>query len=118
MPVYASGRFIIRGFLLIGKIHFLSGGSEIITETTRGLTGIHSINSILRRAYMDADSGRLYGTLCNVSQTGANDVYHVRFSNGKEQLIPAIPQVVLEINPQEEKMLIRPLEGLFENDEI
>ena len=80
--------------------------------------GEYFIQDLIGIQVLDADSGRLYGTLCNVSQTGANDVYHVRFSNGKEQLIPAIPQVVLEINPQEEKMLIHPLEGLFENDEI
>lgn len=78
--------------------------------------GEYFIQDLIGIQVIDVDSGRLYGTLSDVSQTGANDVYHVRFEDGKERLLPAIPQVVIEIAPQEEKMLIRPLEGLFDDE--
>ena len=52
-----------------------------------------------------------------VSPTGANDVYHIRFADGKERLIPAIPQVVLEIDLESNVMKIRPLEGLFDDED-
>ena len=52
-----------------------------------------------------------------MTETGANDVYHIRFADGKERLIPAIPQVVLDIDLEEERMTIRPLEGLFDDED-
>ena len=60
---------------------------------------------------VDIDDGHLYGELTQVSPTGANDVYHIRFADGKERLIPAIPQVVLEVDLDGGVMKIRPLEG-------
>ena len=38
-------------------------------------------------------------------------------ADGKERLIPAIPQVVLDIDLEEERMTIRPLEGLFDDED-
>lgn len=67
----------------------------------------------------DVDTGKLYGKLEDVSFTGANDVYHV--SDGKSVfLVPVIPSVVINISLEENKVEIRPIEGLFEatNKEI
>ena len=43
----------------------------------------------------DIDSGEVLGTVSDVSQTGANDVWHIKRGE-KEYLIPAIPDVVIE----------------------
>ena len=51
-----------------------------------------------------------------MAQTGANDVYHIKDADGKIRLIPAIPDVVIETNITEGKMIIRKLEGLFDED--
>lgn len=51
------------------------------------------------------------GTVTNVLQTGANDVYVVEATNKKEILIPAIKQVVKEIDLENGIMVITPLEG-------
>ena len=64
---------------------------------------------------VDADSGYEYGKITDVSETGANDVYHIT-KDGKTTLIPAIPLVVKNISLEENKMLITPLEGLFDED--
>lgn len=74
------------------------------------------VQDLIGLRVVDADDGREYGTLTQVSETGANDVYHIRFADGKERLIPAIPQVVLDIDLDGEVMTIRPLEGLFDED--
>ena len=66
---------------------------------------------------VDIDAGHLDGELTQVSPTGANDVYHIRFADGKERLIPAIPQVVLEVDLDGGVMKIRPLEGLFDDED-
>ena len=65
---------------------------------------------------VDADDENIvYGELTEVSPTGANDVYHIRFADGKTRYIPAIPQVVIETDLKSGIMRIRPLEGLFDD---
>lgn len=52
------------------------------------------------------------GRVRDVFSTGANDVYEVVDGSGKQILIPAISQCVLEINVQEKYMRVALLEGL------
>lgn len=61
----------------------------------------------------DDDSGFVYGKITDVMQTGANDVYVIQ-GKDREYLIPAIPEVVITTDIDENTMTIRPLEGLFE----
>jgi 16S rRNA processing protein rimM len=61
----------------------------------------------------DADSGFVYGKITDVMQTGANDVYVIQ-GKDREYLVPAIPEVVISTDIDENTMTIRPLEGLFE----
>lgn len=64
----------------------------------------------------DADTNKYYGKMVDYSQTGANNVYHIEFENGKIYLIPAIKDVIIDVDIDENKMLIRPLVGLFDDD--
>lgn len=64
---------------------------------------------------IDADSGENLGVITDVSQTGANDVWHITREN-KEYLIPSIPDVVIDVNIDEEKVIIRPLKGIFDDE--
>lgn len=61
----------------------------------------------------DADSGVVYGTIADVMQTGANDVYVIK-GESREFLVPAIPDVIITTDIDENKMTIRPLDGLFD----
>ena len=54
------------------------------------------------------------GELTEVITTGANDVYTVRMENGKEVLIPAIGQCILNVDVEHETMQVHLLEGLLE----
>lgn len=54
------------------------------------------------------------GTLKDILQTGANDVYIVETKEGKEVLIPAIKQCVLDVNLEEKKVTVHLLEGMLE----
>lgn len=67
---------------------------------------------------MDADNESLcYGELTDVSTTGANDVWHITAQDKKEYLIPAIPDVVIDVNVAEEWVKIRPLKGIFDDED-
>lgn len=78
--------------------------------------GSYFIQDLIGLTVLDADSGQTYGTLCDVTQTGANDVYHVRFADGGERYVPAIADVVLAVDLAGGTMQIRPLKGLFDDD--
>ena len=53
------------------------------------------------------------GVLTDVLQTGANDVYVVKMENGKDVLIPAIRQCILEVDVEAARMKVHLLEGLL-----
>ena len=58
------------------------------------------------------EDGHVLGTLADVMQTGANDVYIVRDSHDRELLIPAIHQCVREVSPEENRIVVSLLPGL------
>ena len=63
----------------------------------------------------DATTHEVFGTVKDILETGANDVYVVRADHGREVLVPAIKDVVKEINPEQGRMLIEPLPGMLPN---
>lgn len=60
------------------------------------------------------EDGTCLGTLTDVMQTGANDVYVVRMEDGKELLIPAIPQCILDVDVEEPRVTVRLMKGMLE----
>ena len=52
------------------------------------------------------------GELVEIIETGANNVYVVKDDSGKELLLPAIPSVILELDPVRRVMRVHLLEGL------
>jgi 16S rRNA processing protein RimM len=57
--------------------------------------------------------GTVIGTVSEIFETGSNDVYVVEGSE-KEYLIPAIRDVILEVNLEGRKIIIQPIEGLLD----
>lgn len=58
------------------------------------------------------DTGSKLGILKDVIETGANDVYVIALEEGKELLIPAIKECILEVDIENRKMIIHVMEGL------
>ena len=58
------------------------------------------------------EEGELFGALKDVMETGANDVYIIEMTDGKEVLVPAIKQCILDVDIENRKMVIHLLEGL------
>ena len=52
------------------------------------------------------------GELVEIIETGANDVYVVKDELGKEILLPAIPSVILNLDPARRLMRVHLLDGL------
>ncbi|MBR0483262.1 MAG: 16S rRNA processing protein RimM [Oscillospiraceae bacterium] len=78
--------------------------------------GCYFIQDLIGLQVLDADTGRVWGVLRDVFQTGANDVYEIwNEEEKKEYLAPAIPDVIIETSLEKGIMKIRPLKGLFED---
>jgi 16S rRNA processing protein RimM len=59
------------------------------------------------------EDGSHLGTLVDVLQTGANDVYTVEMEDKREVLIPAIGECILDVDLDERKMQVHLLKGLL-----
>lgn len=61
-----------------------------------------------------SDEDEELGTLADVMQTGANDVYVVKLKNGKEGLFPAIADCVQSVDIEKGIMVVHIMEGLLD----
>lgn len=59
-----------------------------------------------------SDEGNLLGKLDDIYNTGSSDIYVVKDELGKQLLLPAISDVIKEINLQEKRIVVHILEGL------
>lgn len=59
------------------------------------------------------EDGEPFGRLKNVLETGANDVYVVETAEGKEVLLPAIKECVLQIDMDKGVITVHIMDGLL-----
>jgi 16S rRNA processing protein RimM len=62
------------------------------------------------------DGGRQVGTLSGILSTGGHDLYAVR-QGEREWLIPALREVIREVDVAANRMVIHPMEGLLDEDD-
>lgn len=61
------------------------------------------------------ESNRFYGILKDVLNTGANDIYEIyNEEEKKEYLVPVIKGTLINVNLDENKIFINPIEGIFD----
>jgi 16S rRNA processing protein RimM len=63
-----------------------------------------------------SETGEDMGTVREIVPTGSNDVYVVR-KEAQEFLIPATKDVIMSIDMEVRTMVIRPLEGLLQQED-
>ncbi len=92
----------------------LAGGSILIPEKERmPLPEGSYYHFEIEGLDVYLENGSRLGKLDHILETGSNDVYVVK-QDGKEFLIPALASIVTEINLKENRMIIRPIQGLLE----
>lgn len=79
--------------------------------------GQHFIQDLIGITVIDADTKEVYGKISDVFNNGANFIYSITFSDKSEKLIPAIKSVVIKTDIENEEMYIRPIPGLFDDEE-
>ncbi|MCH5298824.1 MAG: 16S rRNA processing protein RimM [Ruminococcus sp.] len=97
--------------VLRGRVLYIDRNSVKLPE------GKNFVQDLLGCRVLNADDKTVeYGTIADVFKTGANDVYTVKSTSGKEYLIPVIDSVVVEKNVDDGIVLVRPMEGLFDDE--
>ena len=62
---------------------------------------------------------KCFGKIIDVFPTGSNDVYVVKDDLGKQILLPAIGDVIKNVDVENKKMIVHLIEGLGEeSDEV
>lgn len=79
--------------------------------------GRYFVEDLIGLEVYDADSFVYYGSLTEVMRTGANDVYQITSLGKKNYLLPAVDSMVREIDLEKGKMLIRPIKGIFDDED-
>jgi len=79
--------------------------------------GTNFIQDIIGLEVVDVDTDEVYGKVTEVIKTGANDVYEVKAQNGKAYYVPVIKDVVIETSPKNGKVLIKPMKGIFDDED-
>lgn len=94
-----------------GKILYVDRDDVELAE------GEYFVQDLMGLQVIDADSKKEYGKIVDITETGANDVYHIAFSDGSIQLVPAIKDVIIRTDVEAGVMEIRPLRGLFGDED-
>lgn len=62
---------------------------------------------------VETEDGEVFGTLKDVMETGANDVYVIDTEEHGEVLVPAIKECILDVDVENRKMTIHLMDGLI-----
>jgi 16S rRNA processing protein RimM len=90
-------------------------GADVEVPTAEALElpkGQFYWHQVIGLTVFDGATNEPLGTVADILETGANDVYIVRSAKG-EILVPAIKDVVKEIDPTSGRMVIQPLPGMI-----
>lgn len=94
---------------LIDRVFFVDRSDVPVEE------GAYFVADLIGLRVIDADDPSIeYGTLRDVTQTSAHDLYHIALKSGKTGLLPAVAEMVVAIDPGAGEIRIRPAKGLFD----
>ena len=115
-----NGNVFIAKFMGIDAIQDAEKLREKVIYINRDDANIkkdsYFIQDILDCKVYDANSKELLGVVGDVSQTGANDVWHIVNQKG-EYLIPVIDDIVNKVDIEKGEILITPLKGIFDDED-
>lgn len=78
--------------------------------------GQYFVTDIIGCEVFDEKSGELLGKITDVSETGANDVWHIE-KDGNEYFVPNIPLFVKNVDVENGKIIIAPIKGMFDDED-
>ncbi len=108
---------VILSFKEFDNINQVEGFKQVdICVTRENLAPLEEdeyyIDDIIGADVFTEDGTRI-GELNDVMFTGANDVYQVITEDERELLIPVVKDIVIEVDTENKKVVIRPIKGMI-----
>ena len=100
-----------QGRKLVGKT-LLAHRDEIPQEE-----GDYFIADLIGLEVIDASDRSHIGVLQDVTNTGHQDLYHVRMDDGRVRLVPGVSAFIKETDPEAGFIAIQPIKGLLDDDD-
>ncbi|EHN59720.1 ribosome maturation factor RimM [Oenococcus kitaharae] len=116
-PFHQFWLVTFAGYEDINLVEQYKGQDIFVDESVsqpKTLPGEFFVSQILGLQAVD-ENGRVIGQIVDSFHTGANDVWTIKKTNGKEILIPYIDQVVKKVDLAGRQVTIDLLEGLDED---
>jgi 16S rRNA processing protein RimM len=110
IPVIQFSSFTTRNSVESLKGSLIEILEKDLPELPENIFYIHDIVGLT----VLTDDDEVVGEVTEVLQTGANDVYVIRPSIGKDVLIPALESVIVAIKIEDKSLIIRSNTGLFD----
>ena len=96
---------------LRGKIVYIKRSDIKLEE------GVNFVQDLIGLEVRDSSTGEVYGAVNDVLRTGSNDVYEMKGKDEKMYYIPAIPDIIDEIDIKAGVLKITPMKGLFSDED-
>lgn len=94
-----------------GKVLYIDRDDAHLPE------GRYFIQDLIGLKVIDADNGTEYGVIDDVTQTVANDVYHIKAADGKIYYIAAVDQVLAGTDLEAGTVAIHAMKGMFDDED-
>ncbi len=112
---YQKGNIIVR-FAQIKDINEAEKYKNLVLYAEREALGelpegVYYIADLIGLEVVKED-GEIIGTIADVLNTGSSDIYDVKREGRKNLLIPVIDDVVLKVDMENKKVIVRMMEGL------
>ncbi len=94
---------------LKGKILYCNRDDAEIDESS------YYLADVIGCEVKDCDTGESYGKILDVMNYGSCDIYEVKY-NGGRVLIPATPDIIVNVDVEKRSVTIKPMKGLFDEN--
>ncbi|MEG0803645.1 MAG: ribosome maturation factor RimM [Pygmaiobacter sp.] len=94
---------------LLNRMFYINRDDAALPE------GLHFVQDLIGLIVRDADTGEEYGTIADVSNNGASDIYEILRADGSTVLFPAVDEFLISTDLDGGTVLIRPIKGMFDD---
>ncbi len=95
---------------LVGKTLYLDKDEIELEE------GTFFIADLIGCDVVDHETGESVGTVTDVQNHGASDIYYIQGKNGQEYLFPAVDEFLVETDIEAKTIKIKVIEGMFDEN--